>query len=218
MDELRYTLGLSGFSNYFRLQNDDSWRSCLHSSKLRDSDFCTSKAGIIIEEREVHKGGIIIEGKKYEVESELGIDFSDYLDNKHLSFVSHVFRRSPPVIPSFDQFNSVISEGDDSEYNILVLSVDGFFELITPEDDRFLNKSPYIVSMDVACCSGRGYVGEMAADDISYMNRVYSLFMQDWLVHVAEGVTGLCLENSGKDLECVLSSINVIIDNWSPQF
>lgn len=83
----------------------------------------------------------------------------------------------------------VISKGDDRYENKLILTKDGEFLLISPNQYMFFSNTAGIVWDHETFQAGNEYVGEEAAKDIGYFKPIFDDAIKDWNEFIRVGET-----------------------------
>ena len=132
------------------------------------------------------------------------------LKNLHYHFwVKHY--QTPPS-PSIEQLRSTIRTGDDSAINYLVLTTDGRFGLFSPSQLSPFIKNPKIVAMHSSFGPYCDNVGEAAADDQGFIERLFSMFLSSWLKHLKTNTTYFRVDDPP---EQSTQEIMAEIDQWN---
>ncbi|MCM1507479.1 MAG: hypothetical protein NC177_10155 [Ruminococcus flavefaciens] len=86
------------------------------------------------------------------------------------------------MTPNKENLIEIIKNGDDSHHNVLVLNLDGSFELINgcgEEDVQAVKGNNYVARWETYC-PGNRYVGKDTSNDIKYMNDLYASASNAW--------------------------------------
>src|SRR2546426_3689954 len=123
-EKMIFTVELkAGFDTAFRLQTNGEWRRMNRDYSLREEDFRTTNASDVLR-LTPYGTEILLDGIQYQVSPAIG------RLGEILSGDSLVFRNQfPEALPTQEQLEEVISNGDDSQHNCLILNVRGEFEL-----------------------------------------------------------------------------------------
>ena len=84
------------------------------------------------------------------------------------------------MIPTKENLIEVIKNGDDSHHNVLVLNLDGSFELLNGVDMvEEVKGNNYVVRCETFD-AGNDYVGENASKDDKFIDSLYSWAIRYW--------------------------------------
>lgn len=84
--------------------------------------------------------------------------------------------------PTKENLIEVIKNGDDSHNNVLVLNLDGSFELLDGTGGFIVEEvkeDNYVVHCETFD-AGNDYVGENASKDNEYIDKIYSWALRYW--------------------------------------
>ncbi len=165
-----------------RLQKDFNWAKCNNPTILSPNDFFTEDAIEILNRQEMDYN-VTWEGKTYNINSEMGIDF---FSDKVAYYEVYCLRNSYPLPPERAQLENILLNGDDSLDNILILGVNGKFGLIQPQDLIPYKRDANIVFQNECYIAGNGYVGP-AINDEKFENYILDVFRTNlyfWKEHL----------------------------------
>lgn len=209
--EFMYSLILRGGSNrLFRLQMDETWKKNLglHIQGC-ESPYLTKDPDEL--KQYIPKNmKVMIENVEYLVNPVNGTTIGQ---NVLFSEVL-VYRKSYPSVPSKEELVSVIRSGDDNRTNVLILTIDGHFQLV---DIRTLDAfDPNIVAKYEAFCSGNGYVGVEASKDV---DAIYAAMLKTWKEHLEYSITNEFVADLYiKSISETLGQLKKMESKWTPQF
>jgi hypothetical protein len=207
MNACKFTVELTGPKN-FRFCEDRTWRE-LSDYSLLPSDFYTADPG------EVHRlstysGTIKVEAAEYPVGK------TSPLLSRPLYCTSRVFRPSFPEVPDRRQLINTIARGDDTLDNIVILNVDGGFELRQFSDFDKHRNDPTIVARYESFVAGNDYIGIAASNDVSHVNAVYSGLLQFWATHLKCGVTQEYVDlPASSSIQELSSNLELLMEHWT---
>lgn len=207
---MKFYIELTGNSN-FRLQLDQSWRLVEDNAPLAESDFLTSDAIEVIRLQELNTE-LRLNNETWKINPDFRSIYGDDLTYRIL-----VMRESYPQLPSREQLQSVIKQGDQRVSNCFILNVYGFYEL---RDYLTLNldiKDPTVVcynpEMDKE--EGLSYVGKTAASHERHIESLYLYSLELWLKHLKTGSTSMWMDFSS---DISLEGVNAEINNFREEF
>lgn len=208
---MRFTVELEGFLRSFRLQTDGSWKE--GGEGLEQTDvICHSVDEVLA--LSTLKGELKIGDETFEVEPD-----GKPHDMSHLRYSCSVYRKDFPKVPSRDQLKEVIRNGDDALGNVLILNIDGEFELLPTHSYDFQRLNPRCVVRHESFNAGNDYVGVRASEDDSHIDLHYSSSLEHWVTHLRTGAThAYCDETATMSVEHLLMKIEKIRAAWVPQY
>ncbi|MBU4525135.1 MAG: hypothetical protein KUA37_07495 [Desulfomicrobium sp.] len=205
-----FTLELEGIGVCYRLQKDESWRNTAENQELMTNDFTTKRA-YEITSRSYCKKTIKLEGITYDIDPRMWPT-----NHEQLNFSSRVFRRLYPSEPTFEQLRETITLGNDSVSNVLILNVNGNFELRQKPPFNHLTNDPTIVIRHETYVAGNGYVGIDAGKDKKFIEDVLTMSIDYWVVHLKNHITQNYSDlHSTKSLEEIRNDLR---QNWKPDY
>lgn len=172
----------------FRLQKDETWRK-IESPLSRNYPQYSSNDSY----SEQDKLGECLEDIQHYVEQKGMIVLGDntYEINEHRCFLADMIHRvfmyakvkrmMRPRQFSCQELRGIIASGEDNHDNRLVLTLDGYFEFLTPEEE--IKLSPIAVRYETFCTEN-GYVGFRAARDDKFIQETYSGMLEGWVTHL----------------------------------
>jgi hypothetical protein len=214
-----YCLNAEEYEKY-RLLKSGGWRACEDGSALDKDDFITfNKKEIIKLQQNIDK--IYVDGIEKAVGSQWNSPFDDYLD-----FNVYAFRNDYPDPPDRKQLENVLKERDKSRTNILVLKVDGSFELYAPSQLKAGIMDPGIVLQYDAYYfnNGNGYANNIPQrrSYADYVDDLYSTGIFYWKEHLITKnihyTPGSFKVYTLDQLLDVFSELNQIRDHWVSDF
>lgn len=180
-------LGFLGEERY-RFQQDDSWRQIGNPLTRNRDDFDpyddlqpTDKLFETLEDTRIivcQKGELYFGDRMCKVNPT-----SRTMGEKDIADIQpKVYRETKPRQFDREEMRDVISHGDDSCINTLVLNLEGYFQLVDSlEAQRKL--APYAVRHEVFAPFG-GYVGRKAAADTQFIRETYFTMLENWVTHL----------------------------------
>jgi hypothetical protein len=208
-----FTLELEGIGMSYRLQKDESWRNTTEEQEFMTSDFATESA-YEITSRSYSENTIELEGIIYDIDPRMWPT-----DHEQLHFTSRVFRRLYPSEPTFEQLIETITLGNDLVSNVLVLNVNGRFELRQSPPFNQLINDPTIVVRHETYVAGNGYVGLDAGKDKKFIEDELTMSLDFWVGHLKNHITQNYSDlNSAQSLEEIRNDLKQIRKNWKPDY
>ncbi len=184
----------------YRLQQNDSWRKvdgayARHIPAIRQETVAaTDKAFISLEELALYvsqRGTIELGKKTYSLKGDALIpSFADLA--RDVSLHPKVWRTEAPRHFSRGELLEVLTAGDDSRNNSLIVDVTGYFQLVSPLEARKSISSAAI--RHETFCAGYGYVGFQAARDEHFIRQTYLSSLEGWITHLLTGELQLYLD------------------------
>ncbi len=207
-----FTVELAKVLKRYRLQKNGEWRNLNNDYSLQDNDFQTSNPSEVTN-RTPYGCEIEIENVLYNVSPASGSA------GQSLGKGSLVFRKDFPDLPSKDQLRSVIASGNDKQMNVLILNLDGKFEIRQRPPFNLHKNDPTVVSRNETATPGNNYIGEDAAQMNQYVDNLFCMFLENWLAHLRTGETQFygghsCSESS----EQTLKEIELLRSQWTPRY
>jgi|GEM_PF-1142559 len=173
----------------YRLQQYNSWRSLpSHFSRnypqFNPNDSYELSDQIFDSLESIHpymfeEGKVNCNGKEYRIHK------GDYVIPElepTAFFHPKVKRETKPHHFTKAELKEVIAADNDDYHNSLVLTLNGHFELWTPQDARKL-LSPVAVRYE-SFVAGNEYVGKQAALDNGFINQTYLAMLEGWVTHL----------------------------------
>ncbi len=179
--DILFSIELDGLSTIYRLQKNGSWRRLEDGNyELLDSDYVTDNVEKV---KEFHfPASLEADGKKWLIPRRFSVE-----ENILVPF-SQIFRSEFPPIPNKQQLQETIAGGDESCQNILVLNLDGIFELLPASTfDRQCLDPHIIVNHDYLPIRG-AYVGPEAAANSEQVSEVFVTSLDFWIRHLVKKV------------------------------
>ena len=209
---MRFTIELKGELDLYRLQKDQSWRDCKNVTELAPTDMLCETAEEVLSLSKL-KGEFQIGKIVYDIEPEPNTGFLP-----PLHYTSSGFRRDFPTVPSVDQLREVVRSGDDSVNNLLILNVDGIFELLPVPPYDFLNNPRCVVRYETLD-AGNDFVGVAASEDEDHILTVYAVMVSGWVEHLKSGATQLYFdEYQPTSIEGLPQMLDEIQKTWVSQY
>ena len=170
----------------YRLNEDGKWRP-LEDIEIIKGDL------VLTDPSEVKKyysakGEIKAKGNTYEINPDISQLGSDE------AFISpRLHRTKKPRTFTEEELRNVLVMGDDEECNVLVLKVNGMFELKQPPFNETTDpsKDPEVVMRYEAFVAGNSYVGENASYDKEFVKDTYLTMLSGWVEHLKTGELNL---------------------------
>ncbi|OJV55787.1 MAG: hypothetical protein BGO31_16970 [Bacteroidetes bacterium 43-16] len=188
---INYFIELSGRGARFRLQNDKQTWKKVEFNGLEGSEFLTNNTHDLTK-LQVFNTPIEIDGQIWMINKESSSLFEP---DGELYYNIFVVRDFFPLLPSKEQLTSVIKQGDDRNFNALVLNVYGFFELRARESIGAI-VDPTIIFRNETSIPYNGYVGEKAANEKGYIDELYFDALLNWKDHLDTGLTNYFSDES----------------------
>lgn len=103
--------------------------------------------------------------------------------------------------------------------NVLILNVDGGFELRQRPPFDISRNDPTIVVRHETFIRGNDYVGAAAAGDDRLIRQLYESSLEAWLEHLKTGETQEYSDTSSqRDKQELLDEVEKIRSGWTPQY
>lgn len=195
----------------YRLQKNGEWRN-LNNYSLQDSDFQTSNPSEVT--------NLTPYGSKIKIGSSLyKVSPASGRAGEILRGNSLIFRKDFPDIPNKEQLRTIIATGNDEETNVLILNLNGKFELRQRPLFDISKNDPTVVLRYETFAAGNDYIGEDAAQDDNHINSLYCTCLEGWLSHLRTGKTQIyynfpCTKKSEQTLE----EIELLRSKWTPMY
>jgi len=209
-----YSINLDTIGKSFRLQRAIKWRDSTKKQELLKRDYVTQDPNDIIK-KQVKNTSVAISGKKYSVEP---VVFNLAKATTTLHYQALVYRKLFPEIPSLNQLQKAIHDGNDREYNCLVLNVYGEFELRQPKNYNNMYQDPTVVVRHEISVPGNGYVGPEAAKDTEYVETQYRTSLYFWNKHLKSYKTNYFIDmDVSKSIKQIVAEMEIIEAEWKSQ-
>lgn len=195
----------------WRLQKDGSWRKLERNFSLHPTDFTTNTPKGIpkITLKSMELGGVT-----YDIDP-------GHWPSQHaqLSHCASVFRKGYPAEPRLEQLQAVIAAGDDRTNNVLILNVNGLFELRQSPPFNQLLVDPSIIVRHESYCAGNDYVGPMAAKEDDFLYDEFVTSLEIWKEHLVNHQTQhyADMHTMASEPE-IRRELEEIEKNWVPDF
>lgn len=181
---MKFCLNIEDYTSMnYRLQSDNTWRSCDDNRVIQKGDFVTQERDEILA-LQVENQKITIDNVEFTIANTDGVFFNDMLD---LSYAVYGFRDEYPNPPERNQMEKILLEGDDKTDNILLLKTDGIFHLVSP-DEIIEKRDPEIVAQFECFQAGTKYVGtsikENESDFENYILEYFTTAIHYWRNHL----------------------------------
>jgi hypothetical protein len=138
---------------------------------------------------------------------------------EQLHHASYVFRDRWPSEPTLEQLRQTIKDGDDTLYNLLVLNVDGQFELRQAPPFNQLANDPSIVVRHEITIAGNGYVGPEASRDTEFVQGEFAASLEYWRDHLETHKTQeFCEQHSGATLAELQAQVKALKARWKSDY
>jgi hypothetical protein len=208
-----FTVELGGLDIRYRLQKSGSWRLLLDDLRLMADDFTTTDP-MNVDGLTPKKTMLKLDGTIYKVNP---TEWS--LMDAVLGSASMCFRTEFPKTPPIDHLMEVIAAGDDSYMNILVLNVEGTFELRQCPPFDISRNDPSIVVRHETFVAGNGYVGPEATQLKQLIDDFYDSSLEAWIEHLRTGETQEFSDlPSQKSRYTIFDELESIRRNWRAQY
>ena len=207
-----FTSELGSMARQWRLQKDGSWRKFDEGDlSLKPTDFTAVTPNDVPKIKEK-----ILEIGKVTYDIDPGHWPSEH---EQLHHYGSVFRKEYPAEPSLDQLRNVIAAGSDRTHNVLILNVDGRFELRQCPPFNQLAFDPSIVVRHETYCAGNGYVGSEAAKDDSFLQDEFVASLDIWKEHLTNHETQEYSDmHSMASLAEIQLGLEEIQNSWKPDY
>ncbi len=175
----------------YRLQQDSSWRPLpSHLSRnypqfnpndsyeLSDKLFDSLNA---LHNETTSKKSITYQNKEYKIHKS-GDDYC--IPEREPTAFLHpkIKRETKPRRFTKAELKEVIAADTDNYHNTLILTLEGYFELWSPQDAR-KPSSPIAVRHE-SFVAGNDYVGKQAALDNGFITQTYLTMLEGWTTHL----------------------------------
>jgi len=185
---MKYTIDaeLMPIFTKYRLNKDGKWRP-LEDIEIIKGDLVLTNPSEV-KRYYSFKGEIKTKGKTYAINpniSQLG---------SNEAFISpRLHRTERPRTFTEEGLRNVLVMGDDEEDNVLVLKVNGMFELKQApfNENTDPSKDPEVVMRYEAFFAGNSYVGENASYDEHFVKDTYLTMLSGWIEHLKTGELNL---------------------------
>jgi len=166
----------------FRLTREGEWRRCENSSTLLSKDYVSIHCAELVRlQRSIDK--VIIGEVEKAVGAQWNSPFDDYLD-----FNVYAFREEYPDPPDRLQLEEVLKKRDKYKTTILILKIDGRFELCSPASIRTGIIDPNVILQYDAYYfnNGNGYAHNLPKRKsfADYVDDIYSTGVFYWKEHL----------------------------------
>ena len=210
---MQFTLDLEGTGISFRLQKDSSWRNTTKDKELKKSDFSSDSAAKIMS-LSISKPTMQLEGTTYDINPH-----EWPTTHEQLHFSSRVFRRQYPSEPTFDQLKKTITLGNDAVNNVLILNVNGKFELRQSPPFNQLINDPTIVVRHETYIAGNGYVGAKAGKENKFIDDEFRVSLEFWVDHLKNHIIREYSDlHSTRSYEEISRDLEQVRQNWKPGY
>ena len=161
----------------WRLQTDNSWRSCAFGEPLQDND------AKIIEKDDVRNWVNV----RLEKDKNLGLKpkgKAGIFDFLARGIFAHVIlhRLSSAPVPNKDIMIQTIAQAEVGTPWLLYLDLVGNFRMLHSEETPIIANPDIAVRGEIA--SSASYIGEEAVKNEAMMDTLYHQFIAGWLVHL----------------------------------
>jgi hypothetical protein len=215
-----YSLNIESglFTNNFRLQNDKQWLKCLNPKVISTKDYNSSNPIDIIN-LQIKDIQITINSEVFDIQSEDGLEL---MDETQLNYSVYGFRKVYPKSPDANQLEQLLTNGNDTQRNILVLKTDGLFYLLTQNQILDGISNPEYVLQFEAFQPGNNYVGLTTNRD--YTQDLYKKSIYHWKKHLIDkelhdfAEIVLSSENKLPAILDLFDELNVIKNNWRADY
>lgn len=201
---MKYTIDATAniFKSY-RLQIDNSWRYVTSGYAIEGTDLVLTKPSDTIQ---FQKEGVITLGGETLAANPRVMQ----LFGNHASVFPRLHRSERPRTPTFAELEVIIGAGDDSQFNRLILDLEGVFQFKDATDHSI--HCPELAVYTESFCPGNGYVGPAAAADKRFMNDLYLGMLDSWRRHLQSGDLGVMTDDcpTNKKEELILSEIEAL--------
>ena len=188
-----------------RLQKDGTWRLLENPLCLEAGDYNTTIPDQILNERGKYED--TLSGKMESRSS------ADIIAMFHYDY--RVLGSEPPPIPEVSQLRKVIASGDDQFLNVLILKIDGKFDIFDYHGDKYRDEWPEYVCRHESTDPGNDYVGPEAANDDEFVELMFASSLGYWLSYVCDGLVGYFRDNpANESSEALLLKINQTLKMW----
>lgn len=186
-------LGIGITGDEYRLEQTRNWRRFNNWENPISSDLSFKHYDQLVEEKIgiEREGQVLIGDSQYRLLSDNPVSFAEISKAPHI--FPRIHRSSQPKTPTRKDLEEIVRNGKDDRNMILVLDVDGEFQLYLADFafDRIKNYELPVVASYETFLAGNGYLGPDAAKDKAFIENTFLCFLEGWLAHLKSGALGI---------------------------
>ncbi len=192
----------------WRLQSDDTWRTCIYAEPLQENDARLSNKQIAEDWA----------GRRMQKDKERGLvakDKAGMFDFLMRGTFAHavLHRLSAAPIPDKAQMIQTTASLEPGTAWLIYLNTAGQFKAMDANNSKIIGNLDIAVRGEIA--SSADYIGEQAALKEELMNNTYLQFLGGWLEHLKTSNMGIFIPDVEKLKE--VSEYTHDIQNWQPE-